>query len=357
MNKNKIVINRQLRILFIGDLNEYMRSSMRLSILKKNNFVISISNTKIPFFGGITSSSLLSRILFKLKLSYDEAGLNKKIFEVDDDVEIDLIWVEKSNMLKLTALLHLKKIFPKSVIISFSEDNMIEKHNNSLNYLKCLPNYDKVFTTKRSNLTELLKLGAKCTELFIDSYYNFYHFPMEEYENINNKDIDVSFIGTYEFERANSIKYLISNGINVYIYGSGWEINSYFRNYKFLNKPVYGKDYNTIMNRTKINLNFLRKINNDEITCRSFEIPGAGGFMISERTLRHEDFFKEGLECDYFSDNNELLEKVNYYLNNPKDIYRIGKSARLRSLVDDYSMEKQVQQIILSSLNVNKLNS
>ena len=352
-----MVLNKQLRILFIGDLNESVRSSMRLSILQENNIVYSISNTKIPFLGGITNSSLLSRILFKLRISYDESGLNKKIFELDMNEEIDLIWIEKSNMLKLKALLHLKKIFPKSVIISFSEDNMIEKHNNSLNYLECLSYYDKVFTSKRSNLTELLMLGAKCTELFIDSYCNHYHFPLEEYENINNKDIEVSFIGSYELERANSIKYLISNGINVYIYGSGWEKNSFFRNYKFLNMPVYGKDYNTIINRTKINLNFLRKINNDEITCRSFEIPGAGGFMISERTQRHEDFFKEGLECDYFSDNNELLEKVNYYFNNPMDIYRIGKSSRLRSLVDNYSMEKQVEQIIYSSLNFNKLIS
>ena len=60
---------------------------------------------------------------------------------------------------------------------------------------------------------------------------------------------------------------------------------------------------------------FLRKKNRDLHTTRSLEIPSVGTFMIAERTVEHSTLFKEDVEA-VFNNNIELLNKVNYYLNN-----------------------------------------
>ena len=69
---------------------------------------------------------------------------------------------------------------------------------------------------------------------------------------------------------------------------------------------------------SKINLCFLRKGNRDLQTCRSIEIPAMGGFMIHERNAEIKDLLREDSEAVYFSDDEELVEKVSYWLSNER---------------------------------------
>ena len=85
---------------------------------------------------------------------------------------------------------------------------------------------------------------------------------------------------------------------------------------------VEGDLYALAISSSKINLSLLSEqvkgaSSGDLITSRTFHIPGAGGFMLHERTSEVIKYFVENEEMDCFSDEIELIERVKYYLDNP----------------------------------------
>jgi len=342
-----------IRILFVGDLNEYGRSFQRSEMLKElGHNVYALSHVPVPFFGGRDKPPLFSRILWKLKLPYDATGINRKIRNEIKTQHFNLVWIENGVTVHPGTLKYIKKYAKDASLISVSEDDMYAKHNRSKYYEWGLKYYDVVFTTKTYNLLELKSLGAKRTALFLDSYNEHVHKPTQltnaERERFSN---NVSAIGAFEEERAQSLLYLAERGIKVAVWGSGWGAwANRHENLLVKNEFLFGADYTKAICATKINLNFLRKVNRDEVTSRSVEIPASGGFMLSERTKRHLEFFVEGKEAEFFDSNEEMLKKVNYYLTHEDERVRIATAGKERCLVSGYSMRVQLEQILEKAL-------
>lgn len=349
--KNLIILwlINYMKILFIGDLNEYGRSFQRYrTLVELENKVEALSMVRVPFILGVNRTSFFERLFWKLKLPIDLTNVNKKIRQAVKLEKFDIVWIEKGNNIKPKTLRYIKKIQSKAKLVSVSEDDMYARHNRSLYYNFGLKYYDVVFTTKVYNLDELKSLGAKRTELFLDSYDENVHRPMNlSNEDIKNFGCDVGFIGTFENDRAEQMLFLAENGIKVVVWGNGWS-NWANKNPNLIikNQPIYSDDYAKAINATKINLCFLRKINRDEVTSRSIEIPACGGFMIAERTKRHKDFFEEDKEAVFFDSINELYEKVKKYLANNEERRKIAEAGRKRCLKSGYSTKEQLSQMV-----------
>lgn len=336
-------------ILFVGDLNEGGRSLQRcetLEILGHN--VSRISSVPVPFIAGTNHPSFISRVFWKLKLPLNANNENCTIKKTVDQKEFDIVWIDKGVTIHPKILRYIKKKAPKCILISCSEDDMYAKHNRSHYYTKSLPFYDVVFTTKVYNLEELKSLGAQRTELFLDSYDEKLHRPIvltEEDKKVFGSE--VCFVGTFEKERAMSMLHLAENGVAVTVWGNGWA-NWRGKNPNLIikNRPVYNEEYVKAVCGAKINLCFLRKINRDEVTSRSVEIPACGGFILAERTRRHQEFFEEDKEAVFFSSNDEMLEKTRHYLENYEQRKKIAESGHRRCLESGYSTREQLSQMI-----------
>jgi|APSaa5957512535_1039671.scaffolds.fasta_scaffold68574_2 spore maturation protein CgeB len=295
--------------------------------------------------------SIVVKFLEKLGFPLDWCNQNNQVVEYCKNNNPDFIFIVKGNQIKPSTLRKIKNNNIQVKIISWSQDDMYAKHNRSYYYKWGLKYYDLVVTQKSYNCNpdELPKLGAKEILFQNKAYLPEIHKPCIDCSPIKTRH-DVLFIGSAEIERFESMLFLAKNGIQVDVYGSGWNKECYrskaHKNLIFHYENLINDDYSNAISCSKISLCFLRKMNRDLQTSRSVEIPACGGFMLAERTFEQKKMFIEGEEADFFSNNEELLKKVNIYLGSSNRRRIISNNGRNRCLKSGYSYQDRVNEIM-----------
>jgi len=336
-----------MKILYVGPLQEGGTCLQRGKSLENLGHDLSYIDT----FDMQKDKSLIYRGLKKLKYFLDNTKANQQIIDNIKVDSFDLLWIDKGTSIKPKTLNIVKDISPAIIIVSYSPDDMMNPRNHSIQYHKSIPLYDLHVTTKSYNVAELKVLGTKDV-MFVGNAYNPHvHRKIDlSKEDIVKYGGDVGFIGDYEEERANSIIYLVQNGINVRVWGNKkWVyLKNKYKNLTIEETPIYGDDYAKAINAFKINLGFLRKVNRDLQTTRSIEIPACGAFMLAERTREHLEMFEEGKEAEFFKNNEELLEKCKFYLKHDEERSKIAQNGYNRCLNSGYSNEDRILFILNS---------
>jgi spore maturation protein CgeB len=78
------------------------------------------------------------------------------------------------------------------------------------------------------------------------------------------------------------------------------------------------------------NLVLLNSANRDTHTCRTFEVPAAGGLFVGERTEEHETLLDDGTECLLFSDTEELNDRLRWCDERPDLARKVAESGHRR---------------------------
>ena len=272
------------------------------------------------------------------------AKVGEAVLKRLEESEFDLLWIDKGVWISGAALHFIKERHPQIKLIGYSPDDMGQRHNQSVQFLSTLPEYDLFVTTKSYNVPELKALGCREVMFIGNAYEETFHYPRDlNEEELKRYRCDVGFIGAYERERAESIRFLADNAVPVRVFGNNWSIShpniSVF-------PAVFNEGYCKALSATRINLAFLRKINRDQQTTRSVEIPACGGFMLAERTAEHLELFKEGEEAEFFSSNGELLEKCRYYLAHEDERVRIARAGLRRCIESGYSNRGRLKSVL-----------
>lgn len=276
-------------------------------------------------------------------------GENKIIRDLVSKNKYDIVWIDKGQTIFPETLKYIKKVSPQTIIVSYSPDNMALRHNQTQQYLECVPLYDHIVTNKSYIIEDLKKLGAQHVIFVNNSYEESFHYPRElTSQDIKNLGGDVGFVGAWEKERCESICFLVDNGIKVRVFGTGkWsEYKNYSPNLCIEERQLVNEDYCKSLQAFKISLCFLRKMNLDQQTTRTVEIPACGGFMLAERTAEHLAMFEEGKEACFFSSNEELIEKCKYYLEHEEERKRIAENGRLACIKKNYSNSEMMRRTL-----------
>jgi len=327
-----------MKIIYVGPLNKGGTCLQRMMAMQDLSYAVTSLDTEPPNVKK-KQSQLFYRARRKFFGPSDLAHINEKILKLLKEDNYHLLWIDKGLTLTPETLQTVKQMYKKTIIAGYSPDDMLNPTNQSRQFLNGLPYYDIYITTKSYNVSELKNLGCK-EVLFIENAYDpKTHRPL----TISKEDKikfggQVGFIGGWEREREKSILFLSDKGIPVRVWGEGWprKLNSK-TNLKIENKPLFGDNYAKAICSFDINLCFLRKINRDLQTTRSIEIPACGGFMLAERTNEHLSLFKEGLEAEFFSSNDELLSKVKHYLLHDNERKSIALRGYERCMNNGYS--------------------
>jgi len=298
--------------------------------------IISV-DTALPFTR--SQSRYLRGIFSRTRYMLDWKRVNRRMIKVVSKNTFDLVWVDKGLTVRPQTLQIIKTTQARIRLVSYSPDDMMNPHNQSGQYLESLSLYDWHVTTKSYNVKELKQIGAQQV-LFLDNAFDpETHFPvMLTDKEKNHYGCDIGFIGGYEEDRVELMEHLARHGFEVVFRCSNWKSKKdAVKGLKVISGYFGKSEYSKIISATRINLCFLRKINRDFQTTRSIEIPACGAFMLGERTHEHLRLFVEGKEAEFFSDHEELLFKVKYYLEHEDKRRQIAHNGRKRCLMSGYS--------------------
>lgn len=161
-------------------------------------------------------------------------------------------------------------------------------------------------------------------------------------------------MGSWDPERESWLTRLMHKKptINLAIWGNRWDENlpqnSILRPY-LKGRAIYGIDMVKAFRLSAVVLNFIRKQNLDAHNMRTIEVAACGSFLLTERTKEQaESLFKQGVSIECFSDINELINKIEFYLTNTTARATIIKNALKMS--QEYTIEKLLL-VVLKNLD------
>lgn len=285
-----------------------MRGEYIRSLLPDVQF--SVINTDIPLY---RTPHLFRSIGWRYKIGPLINNINDFILKNINADNYDLVWIDKGVFIKPSVVQLLKS--RSKQIVHFTPDPAFAYHRSRL-FFESLPLYDHCITTKYFEIKKYQQHGVK-TILSTQGYDPFLHKP---YHSFYEKK-GVVFIGHKEDEREEIISGLIEAGIDVTLAGIKWKRlltrYKYKTNFVYKGTELLGEDYAKTISSAQIGLGLLSKWIPEKHTTRTFEIPACGTALLTEKNDETSAFFLED-EALFFTDKNEIIEKVQYYLSNPQ---------------------------------------
>jgi spore maturation protein CgeB len=154
---------------------------------------------------------------------------------------------------------------------------------------------------------------------------------------------DVSFVGSMYGYRAEWIAALRAGGIAVSCFGHGTD-----------NGVVAAEEIPGIYRTSRISLNFSGAGQNPgvaggsggrQIKARTFEVPGAGGFLLTEAAPGLERYFAIDREISTFKTPVELVAKAQYFLDHPDARDSVAQAGYERARTD-HTYERRFSEIV-----------
>ena len=106
-----------------------------------------------------------------------------------------------------------------------------------------------------------------------------------------------------------------------------------------------GHESYLLFKKSKINLNISLKGIEAGTPLRVMDIMGAGGFVMTNYSPETAELFEEDKEIVMFRTPEELLQKVDYYLNHEEERERIAKAGH-EKVMCCYTYEKKIKQLL-----------
>ena len=305
---------------------------------KKKLLFAAWSSSNESYFAYNTWYKPLKKI-FKNFIVFDPQQLIYQYgFEEMNKMFLDIVAKEKPDYIffwliydefSIDTFLKIKQISPKTKLINFfgDDDTRFDIYSRYYSIFMDFP-----LISQKNYLKEYYKEGIK------NAYFSC-GVNTEEFKPLKlEKKYGVTFIGTPNEDRAEYIRFLQTNNIDVKVFGSGWDKYPEFN--AINGGKVTNEELLNIINQSKINLSFSKNyVNKPHFKSRVFEICACNAFLLTEFFSGYYDFYKEGKDIVTFKNKEEMLEKIKIYLNGNKKREQIAKSG-YKKTIDNYDQYK-----------------
>ena len=267
----------------------------------------------------------------------DFSNLNRKLLHkiAEDDPDIIFcvlmgyeIWLETFNLIRRGS---------NAAIINWATDDSW-KYDQFSRFVA--PVFDAYATTYSSAMK---KAEADGHGNFLLTQWAANSATMSEPLPATECRYDVTFIGSAYGDRKKRIEALKERGIEVICFGFGWPTG-----------PVAAEAIPRIIRSSKLCLNLADSglvleggmpTRCRQIKARGFEVPGAGGLLLTEPAEHLEDYYNTEDEIILFNDIDGLVEKINHLLANPDERDALAGAGFLRTWLE-HSYEERFRPLL-----------
>jgi spore maturation protein CgeB len=235
---------------------------------------------------------------------------------------------------------------------------------------KIAPAYDFCLVPEKFRLDDYHRIGAHpiyCQEAANPNFYQPY--PLRQ-------EFDVSFVGAQYADRADYVRGLLDQGIDVRVWGPGWRSlcppESIARRAwwegRRLKRKLLGQRYQDVVlpptvcgepltddemvrlySRSKISLGFSNVGETHstgqpikQIRLRDFEATMCGAFYMVEYMDELEEFYEIGTEIVCYRDEEDMVQQVMYFLSHDAEREAIRQAGHKRA-INEHTWQRRLQ--------------
>ena len=206
--------------------------------------------------------------------------------------------------------------------------------------------YDIILSNSIPCQEKAYRFGAKATNYFSPGFPDFLTDKISQ--TLPKYDIVISgSITTAHIKRKKYIESVINRNIESgHQYSIGCYTNGDILDLIRNQGACWGINMYKKLRMGKIILNISGDIgnySNKTINMRCIEATGVGSFLLTDHFQNIHNYFKPNYEIETFSNEDELFEKIDYYLKNSKEREAIAKQGQKKCL-HEYSMTKKAAE-------------
>jgi len=345
-----------VKILFLGHLDEGQTTLMRMRALQRLGHEVAGVNTVKPW---LQASWRQRQVQRRLRRGPIVRSINEAVLSAARAYKPDLIWAEKQEYLKPSTLKDLRRLGCR--LLHFTPDpyfSLSWKRTPIMD--EALPLFDVLVYCKAYERADYEAAGPSALYMPL-GYCDEVHRPLPSDDP--RWSCTIGFLGGWEPRREHMLRQVAQAGADLKIWGVAWDFlvdgrwtirrhlilkqlagDEPFRIHRdpllseaFQGGEVYSNDYARALSGARIGLGFLRTVCPDQHTTRTFEIPACCSMLLADRTEEHQAFFEEGKEADFFSCEQELVDKVRFYQENEAVRRRVAEAGLRRCRTGRYA--------------------
>ncbi|WKZ36490.1 MAG: glycosyltransferase [Anaerolineales bacterium] len=274
-----------------------------------------------------------------------ERDMNRRLVKTVYQYQPDLIFLLKGDLIQPETLEAIKSA--NRLLISWWVDNPLFYYKDYPQVAVQLKIINALFIFDYEDL-EMLKQKGVENIFYLPCAYDpeIYHPKKISAPHKKRFECEVAFIANYYPERGEFLKY--TQGLDVAVWGRGWK--SFLKKNNFPPKVLRGKDLNgeyvsAVYNTAYIcpNVHHVQS-RGGGLNMRTFEIPGAGGFQLTDYIAGMEEHFEIGRELIVYESPEHFRELAEYYLKHESERKAIAHRGYER-VVREHTYEQRLKKI------------
>ncbi|MEC3918657.1 CgeB family protein [Nocardia sp. CDC160] len=330
-----------MKVLFVGD--DWVGSNARSladGFRQAGHEVVVIDTTSVTLPARLSPPWVYSKLAHR-RAPWDVEALHREIEAAAREFAPDMLFAFKAVHLDQRRLLSA----PAGLHVHYSPDDVSNPYNTSPEYLAHEPEWDLIVTTKSHNVAELAARGVRNVKFVRSAYDPALHYPVARR---GVRRYLVGFIGAVRPDRQGLLIELArEHRGDMLLRGPGWRrVRPLWRTGADIGGAVYGEHFSAAIAAVTANLVLLNSDNRDTHTCRTFEVPAAGGLFVGERTDEHAELLQDEAECFLFSGPAELRDILRRCGRHPDQVAKVAEAGHRRIAAEGHRYVDRAREIV-----------